>query len=219
MQITSTPSATATTSSSTSASASLAANYQSFLTLLLKQLEVQDPTNPVDANEYTSQLVQLASLEQDVANGQKLDDLASAMTQLGSGIAAIGYIGRTVEAEGDTTSLQDGEASWEYDLDSDAKTVALTVRDGDGAVVYRQTGDSSAGTHSFTWDGVGTDGTVHTDGRFTLSVDAVDSSNAVVSTTTRIKAVVNAVETSSSATVLDLGNGVTITADEVLSVS
>lgn len=219
MQITSTTSTTAAASSATSSSASLAANYQSFLTLLLKQLEVQDPTNPVDANEYTSQLVQLASLEQDVANGDKLDELTSAMTQLGSGIAAIGYIGRTVEAEGDTTSLQDGEASWEYDLDSDAKTVALTVRDADGSVVYRQTGDSSAGTHSFDWDGVGSDGTVYTDGGFTLSVDAVDSANAAVSTTTRIKAVVNAVDTSSSDTVLDLGNGVTITADEVLSVS
>ncbi len=218
MQITSTTSTTATATSSSS-SASLAANYQSFLTLLLKQLEVQDPTNPVDANEYTSQLVQLASLEQDVANGDKLDELTTAMTQLGSGIAAIGYIGHTVEAEGDTTSLQDGEASWEYDLDSDAKTVALTVRDADGSVVYRQTGDSSAGTHSFAWDGVGSDGTVYTDGGFTLSVDAVDSANAAVSTTTRIKAVVNAVDTSSSDTVLDLGNGVTITADEVLSVS
>lgn len=220
MQISSTTSTAATTSTTSSSSASsLAANYQSFLTLLLKQLEVQDPTNPVDANEYTSQLVQLASLEQDVANGEKLDELTTAMTQLGSGIAAIGYIGHTVEAEGDTTSLQDGEASWEYDLDSDAKTVALTVRDEDGRVVYRQTGDSSAGTHSFTWDGVGTDGTVHTDGSFTLSVDAVDTTNAAVSTTTRIKAVVNAVDTSSSDTVLDLGNGVTITADEVLSVS
>lgn len=220
MQISSTTSAGATTSTTSSSSAgSLAANYQSFLTLLLKQLEVQDPTNPVDANEYTSQLVQLASLEQDVANGAKLDALTTAMTQLGSGIAAIGYIGRTVEAEGDTTALQDGEASWEYDLDSDAKTVALTVRGEDGSVVYRQTGDSSAGTHSFTWDGVGTDGTVHTDGSFTLSVDAVDTANATVSTTTRIKAVVNAVDTSSSATVLDLGSGVTITADAVLSVS
>lgn len=154
-----------------------------------------------------------------MANGAKLDALTTAMTQLGSGIAAIGYIGRTVEAEGDTTALQDGEASWEYDLDSDAKTVALTVRGEDGSVVYRQTGDSSAGTHSFTWDGVGTDGTVHTDGSFTLSVDAVDTANATVSTTTRIKAVVNAVDTSSSATVLDLGSGVTITADAVLSVS
>lgn len=222
MQVTSASTASyssTSSSSSTAQSSSLAGNYQSFLTLLLKQLEVQDPTNPVDASEYTSQLVQLASLEQQVSNGDKLDELTSAVSQLGTGIAAIGYIGRTVEAEGDTTALQDGAAAWEYDLDDDAKTVALTVRDEDGDVVYRQSGETSAGTHSFTWDGVGSDGTPYTEGSFTLSVDAVDSASTTIETTTRIKATVAGVDTSSSDTVLTLGSGVTITADQVLSLS
>lgn len=217
----STTSSTTTSSSSStkSSSASLADNYQSFLTLLMKQLEVQDPTNPVDASTYTTQLVQLASLEQQMSIGDKLDELTEAVSALGSDSSAVSYYGRTVEAEGSTTPLQDGEATWEYDLGSAASKVTLTITDSDGNVVYNEVSSStSAGTHEVTWDGMGTDGQSYDSGTYSLTVSAVDANGKTISTSTRFKGTVTSVDNSSGSTVLSVG-GVSLSADDVLSVS
>lgn len=214
----STTTTTTSSSSSSSSTTSLASNYEMFMTLLLKQLEVQDPTNPVDTTEYTSQLVQYASLEQDVANGEKLDSLISAVNDLGYGSTGIGYLGRTVEASGDTTALQDGSASWEYDLDDDASSVTLTVTDENGKTVYTTTGETGEGTHSFSWDGTGSNGTTYSSGAYTLTVSAVDSAKASVGVDTRIKGTVTSVDNSSGSTVLNIGD-VAIEVDDVLTVS
>jgi Flagellar hook capping protein len=208
---------TAKTSSGTSSS-SLAGNYEQFLTLLLAQLQHQDPTNPVDAAQYTSQLVQLASLEQQVSNGKKLDTLTDTLSSFGTGTAAIGYLGHTVQATGDTTAMTDGEASWEYELAGTASTVTLSVTDKDGNVVYEGKGDTDAGSHTVTWDGVGTDGKTYSDGTYTLSVKATDASGNAVSTTTRITGKVTSVDTSSGTAMLIL-NGVSVPMDSVLSVT
>jgi len=225
--ISSSSSTTTTTSSSTkSSSASLVDNYQSFLTLLLKQLEVQDPTDPVDASQYTTQLVQLASLEQQMSIGDKLDDLSTAVTSLGtslsssigSGTNAIGYLGRTIEAEGSTTALQSGSASWEYDLDSTASKVTLTVTDSAGKTIHTETGDTSSGTHEVSWDGTADNGTIYSSGNYTLTVTAVDSKGNSVGTTTRIKGTVTGVDSSSGVATLSIG-GVSVPADDVLAIS
>lgn len=223
--VSTTSSTTSSSSSTKSSSASLATNYQSFLTLLLKQLEVQDPTNPVDASTYTTQLVQLASLEQQMSIGDKLDDLTEAVstlsssTSLGSGSSAVSYYGKTVEAEGTTTPLQDGEASWEYDLDSAASKVTLTITDSSGNVVYNELSSSTAaGTHEVTWDGIGTNGKSYDSGNFTLTVTAADANGKTIETTTRFKGTVTSVDSSSGTAVLDVG-GVSLSSDKVLSVS
>lgn len=221
----STTSSTTSSSSTKSSSASLATNYQSFLTLLLKQLEVQDPTNPVDASTYTTQLVQLASLEQQMSIGDKLDDLTDAVstlsssTGLGSDSSAVSYYGKTVEAEGSTTPLQDGEASWEYDLDTAASKVNLTITDSSGNVVYNELSASTAsGTHEVTWDGIGTNGKSYDSGSFTLTVTATDANGKTLDTTTRFKGTVTSVDSSSGTAVLDVG-GVSLSSEKVLSVS
>lgn len=224
---TSTTTTTNSSSSSSSSSSSVSDSYQSFLTLLMKQLEVQDPTDPVDATTFTTQLVQLSGLEQQMSTNDKLDDLISTVSDLassvssslGSGSSAINYYGKTVEAEGATTPLQDGEATWEYDLDTTASSVKLTITDSNGKTVYSDTSSSTAaGTHEVTWDGVGTDGQSYSSGTYTLSVTALDASGKAIDTTTRFKGTVTSVDSSSGTAVLSVG-GVSVSADDVLSVS
>lgn len=224
---TTTTSSSSNSSSTSSSSGSLVENYQSFLTLLLKQLEVQDPTNPVDASTYTTQLVQLASLEQQMSIGDKIDELTSTVSDLstsltsalGSTSSAINYYGQTVEAEGSTTPLQDGEATWEYDLESTAASVKLTITDSSGNTVYSDVSSSTAaGTHEVTWDGVGTDGSSYGSGTYTLSITALDANGDAIDTTTRFKGTVTSVDSSSGTAVLSVG-GVSVSADNVLSVS
>lgn len=222
-------SSTTSTKSTVSSSSTTTAtdSYQTFLTLLMKQLEVQDPTNPVDTTTFTTQIVQLSSLEQQMSVNDKLDelnstvaDLASSVTSsLGTTSAAVNYYGKTVEAEGSTTPLQDGEASWEYDLNSTAASVRLTITDSSGKTVYSDVSSSTAaGTHEVTWDGIGTDGKSYSSGIYTLSVTALDSNGNDIDTTTRFRGTVTSVDSSSGTAVLTVG-GVSISADDVLTVS
>lgn len=209
---------TSTTSTSSTSSTSSLANTQTFLTLLLKQLEVQDPTNPVDTSTYVSQLVSLASLEQQISVGDKLDTISSQLTSLGTGTASLGYLGKTVSADGDTTALQDGSANWTYDLGSDASSVTLTVTDSSGNTVYTQSGDTSSGSHSFSWDGTGTNGKTYSSGTYTLSVSATDSSGDAVDVDTTISGKVTSIDNSSGTTMLSIG-GVSVDASSILSLS
>src|SRR3546814_6821516 len=58
-------------------SASLADTFDTFLTLLTTQLKHQDPLNPMDTNEFTSQLVEFTNVEQAMLTNKKLDSLRS----------------------------------------------------------------------------------------------------------------------------------------------
>lgn len=206
------------TSGTSSATSALTENYTAFLTLMLKQLEVQDPTDPVDSTEFTQQLATYSQLEQEIANGETLTTISEQLNTLNFALGGVSYLGRTVEAEGDTAPLQDGSASWEYDLDSAAKSVTLTVTDENGKTVYETTGDGEAGTNNFTWDGTGSNGTTYTSGNFTLTVTATDSNGEAIDSDLRFKGTVTGVDSSSGSTVLTLG-GMTVDYDDVTGVS
>jgi flagellar basal-body rod modification protein FlgD len=98
----STSSASATSNSINNSLASLASNSQTFLTLLTTQLKNQDPTSPLDTNQFTSQLTQMTGVEQQVLSNQLLQQLVSQSS--GSGVtSAVGLIGKSVTASGSTT--------------------------------------------------------------------------------------------------------------------
>ncbi len=81
--------------------ASLANNFQSFLTLLTTQLQNQDPTNPVDTNQFTSQITQMTGVEQQLLSNQLLQQLVNEQTGVG---AAARLIGDTITAPGSTSN-------------------------------------------------------------------------------------------------------------------
>lgn len=218
MSVSSVTSSSSTSSSTSSAMSTLTESSDAFLTLLITQLQVQDPTNPVDTTTFVSQLTTLASLEQDIENGEKLDTISSQLSIIGMGSAALSYLGKTVEAEGDTTDLQDGSATWEYDLDDEAASVKLTVTDSDGNTVYSTTGDTDEGTHTFTWDGTDSSGTTYTSGSYTLAITALDSDGNEIDTTTRIRGTVTSVDNSDGTIMLGIGD-TQIEAEDVVSMN
>ena len=87
-------------------SASLAETFDTFLTLLTTQLQYQDPLDPMDTNEFTSQLVEFTSVEQAMATNKKLDSLIALQNSMQIN-DAVGYIGKTVGADGIILMLQD----------------------------------------------------------------------------------------------------------------
>jgi flagellar hook assembly protein FlgD len=77
--------------------ASLADNFQGFLSLLTTQLKNQDPTSPLDTNQFTQQITQMTGVEQQLLSNQLLQQLVS---QQGGLTQAAGLIGKTITAPG-----------------------------------------------------------------------------------------------------------------------
>jgi flagellar basal-body rod modification protein FlgD len=213
--VTSITSASTTTTSSSSSTSTLSADYDMFIQLLCAQLENQDPLDPTDATEFTNQLVQYSNLEQQMATNDKLDEVLSSI-DLMSMSSGVGYMGHTVEAEGDTISVQDDgtvDAAWVYSLDSAATDVTLTVTDEDGNVVWEGSGDAAKGRNEFTWDGKDSDGNTVDGGAYTLSVQATSADGTTIGSTTSVSGKVTGVTSSDGTTILELGEmGITLDA-------
>lgn len=151
----------------------LSDNFDQFLTLLTTQLQHQDPLEPLDTHEFTSQLVEFSSVEQMIKTNDQLEALILLQyTSVAS--AAVSYIGKAVEAPGDQVALQDGKAEFSYTLEEPAENVVVTIRDATGNIVYVDDGVNTAGKHYFTWNGENAVGDTAPDGTYNISVSAVD---------------------------------------------
>ena len=202
---------TSSVSSATSAAASQAAtrqtiagNFDTFLQLLTTQLQNQNPLDPLDTNQFTQQLVQFSSVEQQLKTNDFLATLVDASTSNRAASAA-GYLGATITADGSTTTLADGKATWSLTAAKPAAKATVTVTDASGATVYTMTGAMTAGTSNFTWDGRTDDGSLLTGGQYTIKVDAQDASGLPVSVSSVVSGKVDAVDLSGSTPILKIG--------------
>ncbi|NJO36453.1 MAG: flagellar hook assembly protein FlgD [Rhizobiales bacterium] len=182
----------------------LADNFSDFLKLLTTQLQNQDPTSPMDADQFTQQLVQFSGVEQQIKSNQTLGELATLM-QAEKLSQSVSYLGAEVEAEGSVFGLgEDGEATLRYELESPAVSALVRISDELGRTVALRSGDVGAGRHSVTWDGVGDNGVRHTDGSFTFEVIAQSVEGEPVDATTTITGVVDGVEMQGSESLLSI---------------
>ncbi len=195
--------ATATTASKDSVTG-LAEDFDSFLQLLTVQLQNQDPTAPMDADQFTQQLVQFSGVEQQIRSNETLSELASLMKadQLSQ---SVGYLGAEVEAEGDVFRLgEDGVAKIHYELENPASAVALKITDEFGRIVALRSGETGIGRQTLAWDGVGDDGVRRTDGAFKVEVLAEDAIGAPIAASTMVGGIVDGVEMDGSRTLLSV---------------
>src|SRR5690349_4573825 len=141
---TSTPTTPAANSGSNPALNQLTNNFSTFLTLLTTQLKNQDPTSPMDSNQFTQQLVQFSQVEQQINTNSNLSTLISqGQTQIGA--YATSYLGKGVSITNGNASLSGGKATWNYSLDAAATANKLTVTDANGKIVYTADGEKAAG--------------------------------------------------------------------------
>src|SRR3981189_2905312 len=105
--------ATKTDSGSTLGSttnATLAGNFQTFLTLLTTQLQNQNPLDPLDTNQFTQQLVQFASVEQQLKTNDQLTRLVS-LQQTAQSTQALTFVGKTPVCDRSTAAVTKGSAT------------------------------------------------------------------------------------------------------------
>lgn len=147
-------SSSSSSSKSASSLQSLNENFDQFLGMLTTQMKNQDPLNPMDSNQMTSQLVQFSMAEQAIGTNSRLDKLV-AMQEQGSMANNLIYLNRIVQFKGNEFDYVEGAESGvlAYELDSSAKSVNIEISNEAGRVVRTIKGETSAGTkHDFTWD-------------------------------------------------------------------
>lgn len=184
------------TATSTSSASNTSTEMNQFLTILLTQLQNQNPLDPTDTTEFTSQIAQYSALEQQMNTNDKLDSLLSAV--YASSISPISFLGNTVDFESATSVSQDGKVKWTYSVDG-ASSVTITVKDENGKVVYEGAGSTDSGTQAFTYTpGEGTEGK-----KYTISVAASDASGDALDVAVAARARVDAVDSSSGTLMLE----------------
>jgi flagellar basal-body rod modification protein FlgD len=187
----------------------LASNFETFLSLLTAQLKNQDPLSPVDSNQFTAQLTQMAGVEQQLLTNDLLTSLLAAQQGAGLGGAA-NYIGKDATAAWSAVKVADGKATWSYELAEDAKSATMQVLNSAGQVVW--TGNASeleSGVHDFTWDGKTTAGGQAADGGvYTLKITAKDAAGEAVDSQVLIRGRITGVELYDGAPYATIGNSV-----------
>jgi flagellar basal-body rod modification protein FlgD len=197
--------------------ATLAGNFQTFLTLLTTQLQNQNPLDPLDTNQFTQQLVQFASVEQQLKTNDQLTTLVS-LQQTAQSTQALTFVGKTAVVDGSTTNLVNSAANWNLSVPKNSN-VAITIANSTGQNVFSGTYPVTAGENqAFTWDGKGNDGTQWPDGKYTLTATAADSSGNPVAVSTQIQGVVNSVDLTQSPPLLSI-NGQTYTVNQIKSIT
>ncbi|NBB53331.1 flagellar hook capping protein [Rhizobium sp. CRIBSB] len=192
-----------------SGSAMLSSNFETFLSLLTTQLKNQDPLSPVDSNEFTAQLTQMAGVEQQLLTNDLLTSLLAGQQTGGLGGAA-NYIGKEATAAWSATRLTDGQATWSYELAGEATDVKVQVLDSTGKVVWEGAADDrTTGVHDFTWDGKTTAGGQLEDGGvYTLKVTATNGSGAAIDSQVLMRGRITGVELYNGEPYLTVGNSI-----------
>jgi len=157
-----------------------------FLNLLLTQMKMQDPLEPLKNEEMIAQLAQFSSLEQlqnmSGALQQNLD-VNLALGQMLSNTMATTLLGKEVHVNSDTFKYEPGNTPpVGYDLKGDAQSVSVKIYDENGKLVRTMTQqDQGMGAHSIEWDGKDDSGIKMSGGTYTIKVEAKHGDDTVES--------------------------------------
>jgi flagellar basal-body rod modification protein FlgD len=172
---------------------------EDFLLLLVEQLKNQDPLNPDDPTEFTSQLAQFSSLEQLTNLNDSMEQLANSSAD-SDRLSTLGTIGKLVAFEGDEMPYSGEPLEFGYNLSGPASEVTISLNK-DGATLATLSGEGlTQGNHFLTWDGLTEDGSIAPIGDYDIVISAQSASGEAVGTTTLIKSEVTGVDLSASAT-------------------
>jgi flagellar basal-body rod modification protein FlgD len=155
---------------------------QRFLTLLVSQLQNQDPLNPLDNAQITSQLAQLST----VTGVNKINDTLAALSSsldANQYMQSANLVGHDVVVTGNQVQVTDGAGRLGYALKADADAVTVTIKDAAGAVVRTiDAGGGKADVHFVDWDGKDNAGKAVADGAYTFEVTATAQKASVTAT-------------------------------------
>lgn len=196
---------------------------ETFLQLLVTQLQNQDPLNPQANEEFVAQLAQFSSLEQLVSVNDSIDGLYMATASMNNA-AMTQLLGREVIAVSDAV-YHDGsdEITIGYEAPADASSAEITVKDESGKVVYSgPMGALSEGEGSFSFPARDQNGNPLEEGIYTFSINATDENGEAVEVTGLLQGEIDGMSYASGTPVpsiqgieLDLGDIIRVEVAEI----
>lgn len=174
-----------------------------FMTLLVTQMKNQDPLNPLDNAQVTSQLAQLSTVTGIDKLNTTLESLMGSY-QASQSLQAANMIGHGVLVPGSGVELMEGQALMGVGLSEPVDNLQVTVRDASGKEVRKiDLGKQEIGTVTVPWDGKNADGSAAVDGHYTFEVAATRGGDKVDATALQF-GMVATVETSAQGVKLNV---------------
>lgn len=166
-----------TAAAATAATTQAGITQDRFLKLLVTQMKNQDPLNPLDNAQVTSQMAQLSTVTGIDKLNATVQALSASMTASQS-MQAVSMIGHAVLVPGKQIDLLNGKSDAALELTQPADKVTVTIEDAKGHVVRTlQLGAQDAGLVGFQWNGMDDTGAAAADGSYKFSASAVLGGN------------------------------------------
>ena len=196
---TGTPSGTGTGTSSGSSTANSASSLGTlggtdFITLMLAQLQNQDPTSPVDSNTFLTQLAQLSEVQGITSLNTNFSTLSSSLTS-NQAMQASSLLGHQVLVSSSTATLAAGATvTGAVNVPQTTSQVTLSITDSNGNVVNQiNLGAQSAGLANFSWNGTMGNGSPAPAGTYTLTAQYAGAVSGGAAATTLVNGTVDSV--------------------------
>lgn len=166
-----------------------------FLTLLVTQLQNQDPLNPLEGTEFTAQLAQFSSLEKLNTINDNIEHLNLYQSSINNS-QAVTFIGKDITASGNSVYLNQGlTKEVKFELENEAKAVFINIYNPGGTLVKTiEAEEMHAGIQKIVWDGTDNNDSELSEGKYTFDVQAIDVNDNPVQASTFIAGIVSGVQ-------------------------
>lgn len=170
---------------------------EAFLTMMVAQLKNQDPLNPMEGTDFTAQLAQFSSLEQQITMNTNLSSILESVTKSSANDNLFDYMGKTIVSDGNPVTLDSGEvvSGGVFELKEPA-SITVVVYDSTGTAVRRMSSGTKLlekGEYNIEWDGKNDDGYTVKDGEYTYKVKALNANNQYSDAATETKGKVSGI--------------------------
>jgi flagellar basal-body rod modification protein FlgD len=176
-----------------------------FLTLMLAQLQNQDPTSPVDSNTFLTQLAQLSEVQGINSLNTSFSTLSSSLTS-NQALQASSLLGHQALVNSSTATLAAGATvSGAVNVPQTTSQVTLSITNSSGALVSQiNLGAQTAGLANFSWNGTTGSGAQAPAGTYTLTAQYAGAANGSTAATTLVNGTVESVSMGAGSTGLTL---------------
>lgn len=177
-----------------------------FLTMMVAQLKNQDPLSPMDGTDFTAQLAQFSSLEQQLTMNTNLENILTTLQSSSDETNLFNYIGRNITSEGNPVTVENGDvvSGGAFNLGEDA-TIDVVVYDSEGKavrVLSSGTETLTEGSYNIEWDGMDANGYPVLNGDYIYDVIAKNLDGEYITVTTESSGLVSGLTTLSGKTYL-----------------
>ncbi|MBU1168213.1 MAG: hypothetical protein KKD44_01475 [Proteobacteria bacterium] len=168
-----------------------------FLTMMVAQLKNQDPLSPMEGTDFTAQLAQFSSLEQQITMNTSLTSILNSLNESSESSNIFDFIGKEIQSDGNPVTVDNGEiiSGGIFELDEPA-TINVVIYDSNGTAIRQMHSGNELideGTYNIEWDGRDDEGYKVLDGEYTYRVVALNEQGEYTSPSTTTSGLVSGI--------------------------